>query len=43
MAFPAETLVAVQDGEPPKVFRDGKELRIVPDSFLARLLEKNSQ
>ncbi len=43
MAFPAETAIALQDGDTPKVFRDGKELGIVTDSFLARLLERNSR
>jgi hypothetical protein len=43
MAFPATTLIALQDGDTPKVFRDGKDLRIVTDSFLARLLERNAR
>lgn len=42
MAFPENTLVALQDGAAPKAFRDGKELPIVPNSFLSRILERNS-
>jgi hypothetical protein len=37
MAFPSGTLIALQGGQPPQVFRDGKELMILPDSFLDRL------
>jgi hypothetical protein len=43
MAFPKGTLIALQEGLPPKVFRDGKELSIMPDSFLARVLQRRSQ
>jgi hypothetical protein len=42
MAFPAGTMIALQDGQPPRVFKDGAEARILQDSFLARLLQKNS-
>jgi len=43
MAFPEGTLIALQNGEPPRVFKDGAELRILHDSFLSRLLEQKSQ
>jgi hypothetical protein len=42
MAFPAETSVALQEGGVPKIFRGGRELQIEADSYLARLLERNS-
>jgi hypothetical protein len=41
MAFPSETLIALRDSGPPQVFRDGKELAVVPNSFLARALGRN--
>jgi hypothetical protein len=43
MAFPVGTLVALQDGEPPMVFKDGTKLAILPDSYLGQLIGKQSQ
>lgn len=40
MAFPSGTFIALQGEQPPQVVRDGKELIILPDSFLDRLLQR---
>ena len=40
MAFPSGTFIALQQDEPPQVFRDGKELMILPGSFLDQLLQR---
>jgi hypothetical protein len=42
MAFPEKTLIVLQDSGAPKIFMDGKELPIVPNSFLAKILERKS-